>query len=82
MQFLTIHVHFKKGVSPATGSPTATLLRLHSNYLPNSRKEPNNDTDKKKESVVFCFLAVCSLRISFASRHENFQSVTGGVYKA
>ena len=71
-----------KGVSPATGSPTATLLRLHSNYLPNSRKEPNNDTDKKKESVVFCFLAVCSLRISFASRHENFQSVTGGVYKA
>jgi hypothetical protein len=49
----------KKGVSPATGSPTATLLRLHSNHLPNSRKGSNKDTEKKREDVFFnC--AVCS----------------------
>ena len=43
----------KKGVSPATGSPTATLLRLHSNHLPNSRKGSNKGTEKKREDVFF-----------------------------
>ncbi len=50
----------KKGVSPATGSPTATLLRLHSNHLPNSRKGSNKGTEKKREDVFF-LIALCVL---------------------
>ena len=49
----------KKGVSPATGSPTATLLRLHSNHLPNSRKGSNKGTEKKGK--MFFLIALCVL---------------------
>ena len=50
----------KKGVSPAADSPTATLLRLHSNHLPNSRKGSNKDTEKKKGRCFF-LIALCVL---------------------
>ena len=32
--------HFDKGGDPATGSPTATLLRLHPNHRPYLRRLP------------------------------------------
>ena len=53
----------KKGVSPATGSPTATLLRLHSNHLPNSRKGSNKDTEKKGK--MFFFKLRCVFLVNF-----------------
>ena len=57
----------QKGGDPATGSPTATLLRLHPNYQPHRRHLPPFD----------------KLRVSSTTSGAiNFPGVTGGVYKA
>ena len=43
----------KKGVSPATGSPTATLLRLHYNCMIDCERWQKNYTKMEKRGIVF-----------------------------
>ena len=69
-----------KWVNPAAGSPTATLLRLRSSYLTDLKlvdyilQEP---IPSKKINCVFGFYNQWK-----SSDLLNFQSVTGGEYKA
>ena len=73
-----INVVFLKGIGPAAGSPTATLLRLHS-----SRRLHFCRKEIKSWVVSRCdFLNPLSLPYFSISRKIISQSVTGDVYKA
>jgi hypothetical protein len=64
----------KKGVIPATGSPTATLLRLHFSHSIHTYEENLQAFHK----LIYKILK----EIFIASSKFNSQNVTGGVYKA
>ena len=71
----------QKGVNPAAGSPTATLLRLRSSYQAVFRHGPTNTVIVLSLQISKGLRQQCT-SIPKASNPLDSRSVTGGEYKA